>query len=123
MFFVHITHTISLLVYGKYGESCSLSSKYENFLIIGSFNAQASDTSVKGLCDIYSSKHLIKEPVFYINLINPKCLDPLLTNRQSSFQNSCAIDTGLSDVHKMAVTVQRSYFLKAEPKITMYWNY
>ena len=47
----------------------------------------------------------------------------LLTNRQRSFQNSCVIDTGLSDFHKMAVTVLRSYFLKAEPKNVMYQEY
>ena len=40
----------------------SLSSKYENFLIIVDFNAQASDTFVKEFCDIYSFQHLIKEP-------------------------------------------------------------
>ena len=38
----------------------------------------------------------------------------MLTNRQRGFQNSCAIDTGLSDFHKMTVTLLRSSFLKAE---------
>ena len=39
----------------------SFSSKYENFLVIGDFNAKAKDTSVKDFCDIYSFQHLIKE--------------------------------------------------------------
>ena len=47
----------------------------------------------------------------------------MFTNRQCSFQNSCVIDTELSDFHKMAVTILRSYFLKAEPKIGMYRDY
>ena len=47
----------------------------------------------------------------------------MLTNRQRSFQNSCVIDTGLSDFRKMTVTVLRSYFIKAEPKIKIYWDY
>ena len=34
----------------------SLSSKYENLSIIGDFNTQASDTSVKDLCNIYNFK-------------------------------------------------------------------
>ena len=38
----------------------------------------------------------------------------MLTNRQRGFQNSCAIDTGLSDFHKMTVILLRSSFLKAE---------
>ena len=70
----------------------SLSSKYENFLIIGDFNAQASDTSVKGFCDVHKFKHLIKEPTSYKNPNNPKFIDLMLTNRQRSFQNSCVID-------------------------------
>ena len=77
----------------------SLYSKFENFLIIVDFIAQTSDTSVKDFCNIYSFKHLIKEPTCYKNPINPKCIDLMLNNRQRSFQNSCVIDTELSDFH------------------------
>ena len=101
----------------------SLSSKYENFFIIGDFKAQATDTSVKDFCAIYSFKHLIKETTYYKTPINPKCIDFMLTNRQQGFQNFCVIETGFSDFHQMTVTVLRSYFLKAEPKIIMYRNY
>ena len=52
----------------------SLSSKYENFLIIADFNAQASNNSVKDFCDFYSFKHLIKEPTCYKFPNNP-CID------------------------------------------------
>ena len=79
----------------------SRSSKYENFLIIADFNAQASNKSVKDFCDVYSFKHLIKEPTCYKNPNNPKCIDFMLTSKQRSFQNSCVIDTGLFDFHKM----------------------
>ena len=47
----------------------------------------------------------------------------MLTNRQSSFPNSCVIDAVLSDFLKMAVTVLRPYFLKTGPKIIMYRDY
>ena len=101
----------------------SLSSKYENFFIIGDSKAQASDTSVKDFCAIYSFKHIIKETTYYKTPINPKCIDLMLTNRQHGFQNFCVIETGFSDFHQMTVTVLGSYFLKAEPKIIMYRNY
>ena len=81
--------------------------KYEKFLIIGDFNTQASETSVKDFCDIYSIQHIIKEPRCYKNSNNPKCIDLMLTNGQCSFQNSCVINKGLSDSHKMTVTVMR----------------
>lgn len=92
----------------------TLFSNYENFLIIGDLNAQASDISVKDFYDICSFKHQIKEPKCYKNLINPKCINLMLINRQRGFQNSSVIDT---DSHKVTATVLRPYFQKAEPKI------
>ena len=47
----------------------------------------------------------------------------MLTNRNRSFQNSCVIDTGLSDFHKMTVTVLRSHLNKLGPKIIHYRDY
>ena len=38
--------------------------------------------------------------------------EPILTNRNRSLQNFCVIDTGLSDFHKMTVTILRSYLNK-----------
>ena len=51
------------------------------------------------------------------NPVNQKYIDLMLTNRQRSFQSSCVVETGLLDVHKMTVTVLKSHFQKAEPKI------
>ena len=101
----------------------SLSSRYGNFLLIGDFNAEVSDVSMKEFCDIYSFKNLIKEPTCFKNPANPKCIDLMLTNRHRSFQNSCVIETGLSDFHKMTVTVLRAFFKKAEPKVISYRDY
>ena len=44
----------------------------------------------------------------------------VLTNRYKSFHNSTAIETGISDFHKMIVTVLRSSFKKGPPKIILY---
>ena len=32
----------------------SLSARYENFILIGDFNAEESDTTIKDFCDIYA---------------------------------------------------------------------
>ena len=101
----------------------SLSSRNYNFLLIGDFNAEVSDMSMKDFCDIYSFKNLIKEPTCYKNLTTPKCIDLILTNRYRSFQNLCVIETGLSDFYKMTVAVLRSFLEKAEPKIVFYRDY
>ena len=60
-------------------------------------------------CAIYSLKNLIKVPTFFKNPLNPSSIDVILTNSFRSFQNSVAIETGLSDHHKMTVTVLKSY--------------
>ena len=45
------------------------------------------------------------------------------TTSYRSFHNSCAIEMGLSDFHKMIVTVMKTHFQKNEPKIVQYKNY
>lgn len=55
--------------------------------------------------------------------MNPKCIDFMLTERENSFQNSCVNETGLSDFYKMAITVLKSNFQKAEPKIISYRDF
>ena len=50
----------------------------------------------------------------------PTSIDVMLTNSYKSFQNSCAIETGLSDFLKMIVTILKTYFQKKERKIIRY---
>ena len=47
----------------------------------------------------------------------------MLTNSYRSFQNSCAIETGLSDFHIMVVTVMKAYFQKQKPTVVTYRDY
>ena len=47
----------------------------------------------------------------------------MLTSSYRSFQNSCAIETGLPDFHKMIVTVMKAYFQKQKPKVITYRDY
>ena len=54
---------------------------------------------------------------------NPSCVDLILTNRPRSFQNSCTLENGLSDFHKMTLTVLKSSFAKQKPRILNYRNY
>ena len=74
-------------------------------------------------CDVYNLKNLIKVPTCFKNPEKPTSIDLMLTNSYRSFQNSCAIETGLSDFHKMIVTILKTYFQKKEPKIIQYRDY
>ena len=99
------------------------SSKYENFLLLGDFNAEMTDLSLKEFYNLYSLKYLIKKPTCFKNPDNPKVIDLLLTNRRRSFCNSDTLETGFSDFHKLTLTVLKTYFKKQAPKMINYRNY
>ena len=46
----------------------------------------------------------------------------MLTNKKSSFENSMTLETGLSDHHKMTITVLKSHFKKNVPITINYRN-
>ena len=81
------------------------------------------DLIVDSFCGSYSPKSLIKKPTCFKNPDSPTCIDLILTNRQKSFQNSTIIETGLSDYHKLTVTVLKSYFKKLKPKKFIYRDF
>ena len=52
--------------------------------------------------------------------MNPSCIDLVLTNKPRSFQTKCVIETGLSDLHRMTISVLKMHFRKLPPKIISY---
>ena len=58
---------------------------FENFLLVGDFNAEESNNSVKDFCDVYGFKHLIKKSTCYKNANNPKCINLMVANKNRSF--------------------------------------
>ena len=99
------------------------SSKYENYLVVSDFNVSVEEANIKNLCESFSLKNLIKDPTCYKNPNNPSCVDLMFTNKARRFQRSCVFETGLSDFHKMTITVLKMQFRKLEPKVVSYRNY
>ena len=66
---------------------------------------------------------MLNKPTCFKNPDKPPCIYLILTNCPRSFKNSCAIETGLSDFHKLAVSVMNSSYKKSEPKIVTYRSY
>ena len=104
-------------------ESEANSAEYEHFIIMGDFNTEVTQMSMMVSCHSYEFKNLIKDATCYKNLENPSCIDLILTNNSNSFQNSGVIETGLSDFHKMTVTVMKTTFEKLKPNIIHYRDY
>ena len=67
--------------------------KYENFILLRDFNdwghnvninAEMTADAMQIFCDTYNIKSLVKEPTCFKNVINPSCIDLILTNGFSS---------------------------------------
>ena len=91
--------------------------KYENFILIGDFNSEMHVEEMNVFSATYNLKNLVKEPTCYKNVDNPSCIDLILTNKPLYFQMTTAIETGISDFHKLTITTLKSNFIKQEPKI------
>ena len=72
---------------------------------------------------MHNLKNLIKEPTCFKNPEKPTIIDLILTNKPKCFQHSCTYETGISDFHKMTITVMKVIFKKQKPKIIFYCNY
>ena len=99
------------------------SSKYDNFILLGDLNSEPTESAVRDFCEIYSCKNLIKDNTCFKNPSKPSCIDLIITNRPTSFQNSVTIETGLSDFHKMTLTVMKVFYKKQKTNIVTYQNY
>ena len=73
-------------------------------------NVSIDDPHMESLCESYRFKSLIKDPTCFKNPESPSSIDLILTNNPYSFQNSWVIETGLSDFHKMIVSVMKTTF-------------
>ena len=96
---------------------------FDNFLLIGDFNSTMLEKQMSDFCLLYDLSNLINEPTCYKNPLNPTSIDVILTNRENSFQDSVAIETGLSDHHKMIVTVLKFYMKQKKPITIKYRCY
>ena len=99
------------------------SSKCENFIIMVDFNAEPSEKTMSDFLDIYNLKNLVKNPACFKNPVRPSCRDLILTNKIKNFQPCVLLETGISDFHKMVVTVLKPYIKKKESRIIKYRNH
>ena len=90
---------------------------YDNLVLMGDFNLNTSKLNMKDFCHSYGFKSLIKFSTCFKNPKNPSCIDLILTNNPLNFQSSGVIETGLSDFHRMIVTVMKTTYQKLNPKI------
>ena len=96
-----------------------LLANYENLFLTGDLNFEVHNDFLKKFCDLYNLKNLIKVPNFFKN---PTIIDVMLATSYSSYHNLVAIETGLSDFHKMTVAPMKTHFQKRNLNYRDYSN-
>ena len=97
--------------------------KYDQPFSLCDFDAGVEDSSVKNFCSGFNLTSMINKSTCFKNTDKSSGIDRILTNCPKSFWNSCVIETGLSDFHKLLVTVMKTTYKKSQPKIITYCSY
>ena len=71
---------------------------------------------------MHNLKNLFKEQTCFKNFEKPTIINLILTNKPKCFQHSCTYKTGISEFHKMIITVMKVFFKKQKPKRIFYRN-
>ena len=74
-------------------------------------------------CLMYNFGCFIKNPTYFKNTKDCTTIDHILTNHPRCFQSSGVIETGLSDIHRITLTVLKVYHSNPNPKIIQYRGY
>ena len=92
------------------------SSKDQKILVLSEFSVEIEEANMKSFGENYNLKSLIKQPTCYKNSNKNTHIDLILTSVPRMFQSTCVIETGLSDLHLITVTVMgklsRKYVLE-----------
>ena len=96
---------------------------YDSVLILGDFNSTVTEPSMRDFFETCNLGNLIKELTCYKNANNLSSIDVMLTNRENRFNNSITIETGLSDHHKMTISILKTSYKKKEPSKIKYRSY
>ena len=87
------------------------------------YNVDGKEINVK----VSSNQHLLKalkeKPTCFNNFNNPSCIDIFLTNSSKSFEKLLTLETGMSDFHKLIITILKVKPDKLPPRIIKYRDY
>ena len=97
------------------------SSAYNNFNIMGAFNAQPPDSVMKNFIKVNGLINSIKGNTCF--KWQGSCIDLILTNRRFLFKHSNSYETGISDHHHLIYSMLKSNLSKSEPKLVSYRDY
>ena len=78
---------------------------------------------MKAFCNQYKQNFLNKEPTCFKNVNEQFCIDLFLTNNSKCFEDCLTLETGLSDFHKLIVTIMKTKHERFPRKIINYGDH
>ena len=91
-------------------------------MFVGDFNTEISEQRIESFFYMHELCNVVKEKTCFKNTQNPSCIDISLNNNVHAFQQTITIGTGLSDCHKLVLTVLKTTVPRSQPKeITDAW--
>ena len=118
----HPPTQIDSYYFNNLDKALDLYSHYDKKLLVGDFNTEVSDVLSIFLYQ-HDLENLVKDKTCFKNANNPSTIDLFLTNSSLAFQNTTTTFTGLSDCHKLVLTVLKTTFSKNKPKELFYRDY
>ena len=94
---------------------------YDNYLIMGDFNIEQSDPSLKAFLNSNNLYNLINSNTCIKG--KGSCIELFLTNRKYSFKFTGSYETGISDHHHMMYTMLKSCINNTDPKLLNYRDF
>ena len=96
---------------------------YENIIILGDFNINAGDKCLDDLHIKYNLEMIVKDPTCFKSAENPSTIDHIWVSDKRSFSKTVTVETGLSDHHKLVVSVLNRKPPKNKPRVIHYRTY
>ena len=83
---------------------------YDYLLIVGDFNSESIESAMANFCGTYHRHNLIKDHTCFKNPDKPSCIDLILTNFPKPFLKSQTLETALSKIFKLTLTVIKIHY-------------
>ena len=92
-------------------------------MLVIDFNVEESEPYLSQFLYEYNAKNIVKKNSYFKNMLNPNCIDLFIRNSLLSFHITTSVSNGLSDFHKMVITVMKMSFKKHYPIQRHYRDY
>jgi len=119
----HLPSQSDQYFFDNFAKALNVFSFYEKIIVTGDLNAQEGEDPLDNFSLQNDLTNIVKKPTCYKNKDNPSVIDLLLTNTPKSFKKTQTFFTGLSDCHKLVLSVFKTTFTKSKPKEIFYRDY